>query len=62
MKKQVYSVLRASFSEKNLVSYISDMIAGKGSFTKYFEVPKIKTVKAWDGKDAKPPVTNDEDL
>ena len=38
------------------------MIAGKGSFVKYTEVPKIKNVDEWDGKDKKPPTYESEDL
>jgi protein disulfide-isomerase A6 len=51
-EKGIYGTLRASWSEKNIVSFISGVLGGKETRGKIENVPSIVTVPKWDGKDA----------
>lgn len=64
IKKMKYSILRGAFSETGINEFLRDLSYGKGNTApvKGAQMPKIKTIKPWDGKDAPPIVEEDIDL
>lgn len=54
VNKMKYATLAGSFSQKNIDSFVRSLIAGKQSVFNLREVPKIKTVTPWDGKNSRP--------
>jgi len=54
VNKMKYAHLAGSFSKKNVDTFVKSLIAGKQGLFDLRQAPKIKTVKAWDGKDSKP--------
>lgn len=60
----VKRMLRHLFQVFSIFFKILDLLIGKESVSDLPQLPKIKTVKAWDGKDAQPePEVNiDDDL
>lgn len=60
LSKNVFSVMRSSFTKKNIEQYINGLLSGKEASYKLQEIPKIQKVEKWDGKDRKPKVENDE--
>jgi len=61
-KKKLYSICRSSFSKKNLITFVSNLLNGKEHLSKLPDGIKIKKVDKWDGKDYVPPKENDDDL
>lgn len=49
--KGVSSVLRLSWSKKNIKSYLDGLISGSERLAKMDKAPALVTVTAWDGKD-----------
>lgn len=64
IKKLKFSALRGSFSESGINEFLRDLSYGKGNTApvRGAQMPKIETIKAWDGKDAPPIVEEDIDL
>ena len=54
VNKMKYAQLAGSFSKKNVDTFVKSLIAGKQGLFNLREVPKIKNVNAWDGKESKP--------
>lgn len=54
VNKMKYAQLAGSFSKKNADAFVKSLIAGKQGLFNLREVPKIKNVNAWDGKESKP--------
>jgi len=54
--------MRSSFSKKNLEEFMTKLVSGRESLVKYQELPKIRKVAEWDGKDKKPEIHDDEEL
>ena len=61
-KKKLYSICRSSFSKKNLITFVSNLLNGKEHLSKLPDGIKITKVDKWDGKDYVPPKENDDDL
>ena len=61
-KKKLYSICRSSFSKKNLITFVSNLLNGKEHLSKLPDGIKLKKVDKWDGKDYVPPKENDDDL
>lgn len=59
-----YSLMRGSFSENGISSFLRDLSYGKGGTAplKGAKLPKIYETEAWDGKDAEPPQEEEIDL
>lgn len=51
-KKQKYSVLKGSFSEAGIKSFMGSLVVGRQRTVPLSEEAPIATVDAWDGKDA----------
>lgn len=51
----MYSVMKLSFTEKNVRKFVLGLMTGKEKVKKLQVLPsnKVETVKAWDGKDKK---------
>lgn len=62
LSKNVYSTMRSSYTKKNVEQYINGLLSGKEASYKLQEVPKIKTVEKWNGKDKKREEVSNEDL
>jgi protein disulfide-isomerase A6 len=54
VNKMKYAPLAGSFEKKNIDTFLKNLLAGKQPLFNLREVPKIKTVASWDGKDSKP--------
>jgi len=54
VNKMKYAQLAGSFSKKNADAFVKSLIAGKQGLFNLREVPKIKNVNPWDGKESKP--------
>lgn len=54
VNKMKYAQLAGSFSKKNADTFVKSLIAGKQGLFNLREVPKIKNVNPWDGKESKP--------
>jgi hypothetical protein len=57
--------MRGAFNEKNLDSFVKQLILGKGSYSSFKGETIVKTIQPWDGLDKKPQsepseTTNDE--
>eukprot|EP00349_Pseudokeronopsis_sp_Brazil_P003227 CAMPEP_0202962658 /NCGR_PEP_ID=MMETSP1396-20130829/6760_1 /ASSEMBLY_ACC=CAM_ASM_000872 /TAXON_ID= /ORGANISM="Pseudokeronopsis sp., Strain Brazil" /LENGTH=446 /DNA_ID=CAMNT_0049683389 /DNA_START=41 /DNA_END=1381 /DNA_ORIENTATION=- len=53
MEKNIYSVLRLSWSKKNVQSFLQGILSGtEKSLQPLLQAPSILTVSPWDGKDA----------
>ncbi|EAR90091.1 protein disulfide isomerase family A protein (macronuclear) [Tetrahymena thermophila SB210] len=61
-KKNLYQIFKGSFKKKDLDSFISGLLTGRGSFSTLPTLPKIKKVKEWDGQDAEQQQTDNSDL
>lgn len=63
-KKMKYSLMRGSFSESGINSFLRDLSYGKGGTAplKGAKLPKIYKTEAWDGKDGEPPQEEEIDL
>ncbi|XP_008543798.1 protein disulfide-isomerase A6 homolog [Microplitis demolitor] len=63
-KKMKYSLLRGSFSEDGINSFLRDLSYGRGGTAplKGAELPKVHETEAWDGKDGQPPQEEEIDL
>lgn len=59
-----YSLLRGSFSESGINSFLRDLSYGKGGTApiKGAQLPSINELQPWDGKDAEPPQEEEIDL
>ena len=53
LSKSVFSVMRSSYTKKNLELYINGLLSGKEASYKLNGSPKIKKVEKWDGEDKK---------
>lgn len=62
LSKNVFSVMRSSFTKKNVEQYINGLLSGREASYKLQELPKIKTVEPWDGKDKKPQESLSDEL
>ena len=58
VNKMKYAHLAGSFSKKNVDTFVKSLIAGKHGLFDLKQVPKIKRVNAWDGKESKPQYVN----
>ena len=45
--KKKFSVMRSSFDEENIKSYVNNLLKGKESLRNLPPLPKLKTVNAW---------------
>ncbi|XP_064383274.1 protein disulfide-isomerase A6 homolog [Halichondria panicea] len=63
-RRNIYIVLRASFSESGLNEFLGDIVRQKGrtQSIKGDGLPAIEEVELWDGKDGELPVEDDYDL
>jgi protein disulfide-isomerase A6 len=50
--KNKFATLRATFEKKNIDSFISGLLSGKERLSNLPQVPKLKEVNKWDGRDA----------
>ncbi|KAF4653858.1 hypothetical protein FOL47_010271 [Perkinsus chesapeaki] len=63
LSKGHYGVHRGGFDEANIRSFVSGLMAGKVTLDPIPKnLPKLRTVTAWDGKDAKPAPEEDSEL
>jgi protein disulfide-isomerase A6 len=53
--KMKYTIMKASYSEKEFVDFTSGILSGKSALIDFKDYGKISTVTEWDGKDAAPP-------
>lgn len=60
-KKNVYQIFKGTFKKRDLDSFVSNLVSGRGSYTTLPSLPKIKKAKQWDGEDAQQP-TDTADL
>eukprot|EP00596_Hydrurales_sp_CCMP1899_P005398 CAMPEP_0119038054 /NCGR_PEP_ID=MMETSP1177-20130426/6737_1 /TAXON_ID=2985 /ORGANISM="Ochromonas sp, Strain CCMP1899" /LENGTH=432 /DNA_ID=CAMNT_0007000125 /DNA_START=189 /DNA_END=1487 /DNA_ORIENTATION=- len=61
--KSVYAVQRVSWSDKNIKAFLNGVISGSERTTALPSTPiVISKIKAWDGKDASPPVEEPLDM
>lgn len=51
--KKKYSVCRSAFGAENIKIFVSNLLIGKEPLMNLPELPKLKSVAQWDGKDAK---------
>jgi thioredoxin-like negative regulator of GroEL len=51
-EKKVFSIMRVSWSEKNIKSFLNDALSGKEKMASMSSVPTATKVSPWDGKDA----------
>ena len=63
-KKMKYSSLTGSFGHDGIHEFLRDLSYGKGRTNpvRGAKLPTLKSVDAWDGKDAELPVEEDIDL
>ncbi|XP_046905532.1 protein disulfide-isomerase A6 [Hypomesus transpacificus] len=63
-RKMKFALLKGSFSETGIHEFLRDLSVGRGSTATVGggALPKIHTVKPWDGKDGELPVEDDYDL
>lgn len=54
LEKQAYAVLRGSFTEKAISSYLTGITTGRQPTIKLEKLPTPVTVEPWDGKDGVP--------
>jgi hypothetical protein len=54
MDREAYSVLRGSFNEKAITSFIHGVTTGRQPTVKLSKMPDIATTEPWDGQDAAP--------
>jgi protein disulfide-isomerase A6 len=54
LEKQAYAVLRGSFTEKSISSYLHGITTGRQPTIKLDKLPQPVTVEPWDGKDGVP--------
>ena len=52
--KSRYGVMRSAFTKEELDIFINKLLTGSVALIEYKELPKMKAVEAWDGKDASP--------
>jgi protein disulfide-isomerase A6 len=62
VNKMKYATLAGSFNQKNIESFVRSLIGGKQPLFNLREVPKIKTVTPWDGKNSRPASYDTADL
>ena len=54
MDREAYAVLKGSFSQKGIASFLNGVMTGRQPTTKLSQLPSIATVTPWDGQDAAP--------
>jgi protein disulfide-isomerase A6 len=54
MDREAYAVLKGSFSEKGIPSFLNGVMTGRQPTTKLSQLPTVVTVTPWDGQDAAP--------
>jgi protein disulfide-isomerase A6 len=54
MDRKAYAVMRGSFSEKGMTSFLHSLTTGRQATLPLQSLPSVVTVEAWDGKDAAP--------
>jgi protein disulfide-isomerase A6 len=54
MDREAYAVLKGSFSQKGVASFLNGVMTGRQPTTKLSQIPTIATVTPWDGQDAAP--------
>lgn len=60
--KQMFSVMRSSFTKKNVEKFVIGLMTGKERLRKIQKMPdEIRKVDLWDGKDKKPQTYDDYD-
>jgi protein disulfide-isomerase A6 len=52
MDREAYSVLRGSFSEKGITSFLHGVMTGRQEMIQLSQLPTVVTVAPWDGQDA----------
>jgi len=57
--KMKYTNMRGSFTKKGVESFINGLVSGKEGLGDLRVAPKWSSVNAWDGRDAKPQVSDD---
>jgi hypothetical protein len=61
--KSLYAVQKVSWSDKNIKAFLNGVISGSERTTALPPNPiVINKIKAWDGKDASPPVEEPLDM
>ena len=53
VNKMKYASLTGAYDKKNVDTFVKSLISGKHPVFNLKEVPRIKTVTKWDGKDSK---------
>jgi hypothetical protein len=51
MDKEAYAVMRSSFTEKKIASFLHGVTSGRQPTAKLATKPKVITVEPWDGQD-----------
>jgi len=59
VKKNVYSIMRGSFSKDTFDSFLKNLVSGNEGLIPYKNQPKISNAKPWDGQDYVPPKSED---
>jgi len=54
MDKQAFAVMRTSFSEKNVATFLRGVTSGRERIVQVSAMPKVVTVTPWDGLEATP--------
>ena len=54
MDKEAYVVMKTSFSEKNVASFLHGVTSGRQPTARVRAMPKVVTTEPWDGLDAAP--------
>lgn len=52
--RQMYSIMRSAYTSQELDFFVSSLTSGTASLTPYTDLPQLKAVAEWDGKDAEP--------
>ena len=52
-EKKIFTVLKLSWSKKNIVSFLSGSLSGSEKMNTMTQIPTINKITKWDGKDGK---------
>ena len=58
--KMKYTVMKGAFNEKEFDAFVNGILRGKSALDDFKEYGKLSKSEEWDGKDASPPVEEDE--
>jgi len=62
VNKMKYATMAGTFDKKNIDVFIKNLLSGKQALFNLRDVPKVKRVAEWDGKDSKPTQYETADL